>query len=407
MSMPLSGVRVVDFAQAVAGPFAGRLLADLGADVVKIEPPTGDLARKLAPVGDGRFSAMFNHANAGKRSVIVNLKSSEGLRFARTLVDSADVVVENFSPGVMARLGLGYDELRTANPGLVMCSVSSYGQYGSHSSYVGADPVGQAMSGMVAMTGDPGRAPYLVTNGIADTSTGTHAALSVLAALLQRERTGEGCHLDISMCDVMLLMDCCNVPLAAATRGEAPMERSGAHNLTVSPYGVFEAADGYLLIEAWGEGENSLWGRLCRVMGHDSLIDDPEFRTNDARLRNRIRVTSLIEEWLATLTVDKAMALLYEARVVAAPVLTPYQAVCHTVARERRMVQSVSAAGHDAIDMIANPYRGTSWTMQTVPAPGPGEHSREIATDEAQMSPGSVDNLLARGVLRADLLPPA
>ena len=372
---PLAGTRVIDFTQAVAGPFGGRILADLGADVIKIEPPTGDLARSLAPVGDGRFSAMFQHANAGKRSVVIDLKAPGGLEQAHDLIRDADIVLENFTPGVMDRLGLGYETLEALRPGIIVCSVSSFGQYGSYSQFVGADPVGQAMSGMVAMTGDPGRTPYIVTNGVADTSTGTHAAVAVLGALLQRERTGQGCHLDVSMCDVMLFMDCCNVPLAAATGGEPPMQRSGPHNPTVSPYGVFTARDGYVLIEAWGEGVRSLWGRLCLVMERPELITDPDFATNDARRANRDAVTAVIEGWLATVPRDEAVARLHEGRVVAAPVLDPYEALTHTIAREREMVVPVAAGGHEAIDVIANPYRGASWAMQTRGAPDLGEHS--------------------------------
>lgn len=396
---PLTGVRVVDFTQAVAGPFAGRILADLGADVVKLEPKTGDLVRALAPVGDGEFSAMFNHANAGKRGVIVDLKSEGGRRIALELVEKADVVLENFTPGVMDRLGLGYDDLRAVNPSIVMCSVSSYGQFGSHSGYVGADPVGQAMSGMVAMTGDPGRPPYLVTNGIADTSTGTHAALSILAALLSRQRTGQGCHLDISMCDVMLFMDCCNVPWALATRGSVPMERSGPHNLTVSPFGVFAASDGYVLIEAWGEGPKSLWGRLATLMGQPELIDDPDFRTNDARIRNRPAVTAVIEKWLATRTRDEAMEQLYAARVVAAPVLSPYEATRHTVARERAMVQPISYGSLGRLDAVANPYHGTPWAMQLRPSPLPGQHSVDVLTNDLGLSAEEAARLVADGVV--------
>ena len=397
---PLTGVRVIDFSQAVAGPFAGRLLSDLGADVIKVEPPTGDLSRKLTTVGDGEFSAMFNHANAGKRSIVIDVKAPEGLEIARALVRGADIVVENLAPGVMSRLGLGYDDLIQLTPDLIMCSVSSYGQYGSYSGYVGADPVGQAMSGMVAMTGDPDRPPYMLTTGIADTSTGTHAALAILAALLDRHRTGKGCHLDISMCGVMLLMDCCNVPLALASRGAAPMERSGPHNLTVSPFGVFAAQEGYVLIEAWGEGENSLWGRLCHVMRHPALIDDVEFRTNEARRRNRLAVTALIETWLASMPRDEAMQLLYEARVVAAPVLTPYEAVCHPVATERGMAQTVTVAGHDEIEVLASPYRGVPWGTVTKPSPLHGEHSCDIASGEAGVSVDRVAELVASGVLQ-------
>lgn len=397
-SGPLDGIRVVDLTRAVAGPFAGRLLADLGADVVKVESAGGDLARALTPVGEHGFSAMFNHANAGKRSIVLDLRSQEGLAIVRTLIASVDIVVENFTPGVMARMTLGYEKLLEINPAIILCSVSSFGQYGAQSGLVGADPVGQAMSGMVAMTGEPDGAPYLVTNGIADTSTGSHAALAIVAALLDRARTGRGCHLDISMCDVMLFMDCCNVPYAAATEGAVPLERSGRHNLTVSPYGVFTAPDGYVLIEAWGEGAASLWGRLCTLMERPDLIVDRDFASNAARIRNRPRVSEVIEQWLAGRSRDEAIAELQRARVVAAPVLTPWEATQHRTSQERGMVGRVTTGG-ETYSVINNPHRGTPWPLVIGPGPRHGEHSREVLSELIDLGEGEITRLIESGVV--------
>jgi crotonobetainyl-CoA:carnitine CoA-transferase CaiB-like acyl-CoA transferase len=393
---PLAGTRVLELTHAVAGPFAGRILADLGADVIKIESSSGDFGRALATVGDD--SMMFNHANAGKRSAVVDLKSERGKSMVRRLIEQADIVLENFTPGVLDRLGFGYASLQALNPLIIVCSVSSYGQFGSYSTFVGADPVGQAMSGMVAMTGEPDGTPYMATNGIADTSTATHAAVAILGALISRDRDGVGCHLDISMCDVMLFMDCCNAPLAAAAGPSLKLERSGPHNLTVSPFGVFAARDGYLLIEAWGEGPTSLWGRLTRLMGRPELIDDPDFQTNAARIRNRNAVTEIIEAWLSGLTRDEAMTGLHAARVVAAPVLTPYEATQHPVVRERAMLGTVTLAGGASVEAIANPYRGTAWSTTLRPGPALGEHSVEVAR-EAGLSETAISELLSTGAL--------
>lgn len=398
-SGPLAGIRVIDFTRAVAGPFAGRLLADLGAEVVKIESPGGDLARALTPVGEHGFSAMFNHANAGKRSIVLDLHSEQALEIVRTLIASADIVLENFTPGVMAQMALGYEQLQEINPAVIMCSVSSFGQYGTHSGLVGADPVGQAMSGMVAMTGEPDGAPYLVTNGIADTSTGAQAALAILAALLDRARTGRGCHLDISMCDVMLFMDCCNVPYAAATEGTVELTRTGRHNLTVSPYGVFTAPDGYVLIEAWGEGPASLWGRLCALMQRPDLIVDPDFASNAARIRNRSRVTDVIERWLAGRTRDEAIAELQDARVVAAPVLTPWEATQSVTSEERGMLGRVSFGGH-TYSVINNPHRGTPWPLPVESGPQHGEHTRDVLSELTDLDDNQIARVLASGVAR-------
>lgn len=238
MSLLLGGIRVLDFSQAIAGPLATRVLASLGADVIKVEIPSGDLVRGMA--SHEGFSAMFAHGNAGKRCVSVDLKSDEGMRIVRELAAQCDVVFENWRPGVAARLGLDYPTLSAGRPELVYCSVSGYGQEGPLHELVGADPAGQAISGMAAMIGDPNEAPYLSTNGIADTSTAVNAALAVVAALFHRERTGFGQHIDIAMSDVMLFMDATNAPLAAARRGAGPaIVRTGRHHPVVAPFGIF------------------------------------------------------------------------------------------------------------------------------------------------------------------------
>lgn len=369
---PLAGVRVIELTSAVAGPFAGRLLADLGADVIKVEPPEGDFIRGINLVGGHGFSAMFQHSNAGKRAVTLDLKSEDGRVAALALVRASHVVLENFAPGVMARLGLDYDSLTAVNPSVIMCSVSSYGQTGSHASFVGADPVGLAMSGMTYMTGEPDGPPYMANNGIADTSTGSHAVLAILAALYARTRTGEGTHLDIGMCDVMLTMDCCNVPISAAANGTVDMHRYGNHNRAVTPCGVFAAQDGHVLIEAWGEGPRSLWGRLCSVMERPELIEDPRYRTNAARVEGRDEVTRILEDWLASQTRDEAMSRLNQGRVVAAPVLSPAEVINHAVTRDRRMIQPLDHAGTGTVGVVAAPYKASSWSLSTSLAPERG-----------------------------------
>lgn len=397
MSAPLQGIKVIELAQAVAGPFAGRILADLGADVIKVEPPAGDLVRDLARVKYEDFSAMFNHANAGKRSICLDLKTVIGKVLALSLCRGADVVLENSTPGAMQRAGLDYATLSTVNPGLIYASVSSYGQTGRHSRYVGADPVGQAISGMVYMTGERSGTPYFATTGIADTSTASHAAIAILAALLRRSRTAEGCHLDVSMCDVMLFMDCCNAPVAAALNGTSRLQPSGPHNATVSPFGIFACSDGHVLIEAWGEGEDSLWGRLCAMMGRRELIGDRRFRTNALRVEHRSEVTAIVEEWLRPRSKDEAMAALYEARVVAAPVLSPDEAVTHPIYQGRETVQQLDDRSGAVIGAIAAPYRSTGWDSRLVLAPQQGADTYAVIQEWLGLRPDELDRLAASG----------
>lgn len=397
MSAPLEGITVIEFAQAVAGPFAGRILADLGAVVIKVEPPDGDFVRDIARVKYEDFSAMFNHANAGKRSVSLDLKTAVGKVLALSLCRGADVVLENNTPGAMERAGLDYTTLSAVNPSVVYASVSSYGQTGRHARYVGADPVGQAISGMVYMIGESTGTPYFATTGIADTSTASHAAVAILAALLQRAQTGEGCYLDVSMCDVMLFMDCCNAPVAAALNGTSGLRPTGAHNATVSPFGIFACCDGYVLIEAWGEGKDSLWGRLCTAMARRELIDDPRFKTNALRVEHRGEVTAAIEEWLQARTKDAAMTALYEARVVAAPVLSPDEAVTHRIYEDRATVEEIDDLNGGTIGTIAAPYRSTGWEHRTTLAPRQGADTYQVMKEWLGLRPEELDRLATSG----------
>lgn len=399
----LDGVEVLDFTHAVAGPFSTRILTDLGASVIKVEAPGGDLGRTITKLPGTNFSAMFQHGSAGKRSICVDLAHPEGVEVVKRLVAGVDVVVDNFAPGVMDRLGLGYEVVKELNPRAIMCSISSFGQYGSHSSYVGADPVGQAMSGFAYMIGEPNGPPYIATSGIADTATGSHAAVAILAALFNRERTGAGRYIDIAMVDVMLCMDCVNLPLAAASRGGAAMLRSGAHNPAVSPFGVFKAAEGYILIEAWGEGPTSLWGRLCKAMGRPELIESEQFKTIDARIENRAALTEAIEAWLQSFADDaSAMEKLYEARVVAGPVLSPWEALTQPVAKERDMVREIHHPDVGDVLAIATPYKISGAAVRVGRSPLLGEHGTEILKSRLGMDDDDIAALAQRGVLPCD-----
>jgi crotonobetainyl-CoA:carnitine CoA-transferase CaiB-like acyl-CoA transferase len=403
MTLLLDGVRVLDFSQAIAGPLATRVLASLGADVIKVEIADGDLVRTMA-AHDG-WSAMFAAGNAGKRGVSLDLKSAEGLALARLLAAESDVVFENWRPGVAERLGLGYEQLSAGRgrggAALVYCSVSGYGQDGPLRALVGADPAGQAISGMAAMTGEPGEAPFLATNGIADTSTAVNAALAIVAALYHRERTGEGQRIDIAMSDVMLFMDVTNAPLAAARRGSGPaLERTGRHHPVVAPFGIFRAADGYVVIEAWGSGPDSLWGRMCRVMGREELIDDPRFVDIGERRANLASLIEVVEGWLATVpTRQEAVDRLVAAGVVAAPVLTPEEAVAHPLYLDRDMLPEVPHPVLGSVPMIRAPYRFSDACVLTSRGPALGEHNAEVLGEVLGLSSADVAGLYERGVL--------
>jgi CoA:oxalate CoA-transferase len=395
MSGILEGIRVVDFTQAIAGPLATRIMAGLGADVIKIEMPAGDLVRWMG-------YEMFGHGNAGKRCVSLDLKSAEGMDLVRRLVAEADVVMENWRPGVAAKLGLDYHSLLELKPDLIMCSVSGYGQSGPLSGIVGADPAGQAISGMAAMIGEAGEAPYVTSNGIADTSTAVNACLTMVAALYHREKTGRGQHIDVAMSDVMLFMDTTNTPVAAARRGTGDIPRTGRHHPVVAPYGVFKATDGYVVIEAWGSGRESLWGRLCAVMGRLDLLDDPRLFDIEERREHLPLVIEIIEDWLATLpSRQEAVDQMVAAGVVAAPILTPDEAVRHPIYADRAMVVDAPDPSRPdgVLPMIRVPYRFSESTVSTVRAPGLGEHNDEVLSEVLGLSADHLADLHSRGVL--------
>jgi crotonobetainyl-CoA:carnitine CoA-transferase CaiB-like acyl-CoA transferase len=401
----LAGVRVLDFSQAVAGPLATRVLASLGADVIKVELAAGDLVRTMA-AHDG-FSGMFAHSNGGKRGISVDLKSDEGMAIVRALAEKCDVIFENWRPGVAARLKLDYATLSKGRRELIYCSVSGYGQDGPLRDLVGADPAGQAISGMAAMTGEAGSAPYLTTNGIADTATAINAAFTMVAALYHRERTGLGQQIDIAMSDVMLFMDATNVPLAAARRGNGPpIPRTGLHHPVVAPYGVFRGTDGYLVIEAWGSGPESLWGRMCRVMGMEELIADPRFLGIGERRANLGDLVDIIEGWLATVpTRQEAVDRLVAAGVVAAPILTPEEAVASPLYLERGMVPEGPHPVLGSVPLIRVPYGFSGAEVTTARGPAIGEHNDEVLSELLGYDEETLADLHARHVLHrgADL----
>lgn len=401
MSLILEGVRVLDFSQAIAGPLATRVLASLGAEVVKIEIPSGDLVRTMA-THDG-WSAMFSYGNGGKQGVSLDLKTEAGMQIVRDLASRCDVVFENWRPGVAEKLGLDYASL---GPGagrsdLVYCSVSGYGQDGPLSGLVGADPAGLAISGMLAMIGEPGEAPYLPTNGIADTSTAVNAALAVVAALYHRERTGEGQHIDVAMSDVMVFMDATNVPLAAARRGEGPaIPKTGRHHPVVAPFGVFAGSDGYVVIEAWGSGPESLWGRMCSVLGRMDLVEDPRFVTIDDRRAHLAELIEIVEGWLATVpTRQEAVDRLVAAGVVAAPILTPEEVVAHPMFVDRGMFAEVEHPVLDSVPVVRVPYRFSGAEVLTDRGPALGEHNASVLAGLLGYDGARVQALYDAGVL--------
>ena len=289
MTRALDGVRVLDLTQVMAGPYCTMLLCDMGADVIKVEPPTGDSTRRM-PGAVGTDSPSFNAVNRGKRGVVVDLKQAAGRDAVRRLALSADVLVENYRPGVLARFGLGYEELASRYPMLVYASISGYGQTGPSAGKGGFDLVAQGVSGLMSVTGEPGGPPVKVGVPITDLGAGLFAVTGVLAALLARARTGRGQLVDTSLVDAGVALSVWEATQYFSGRG-VPTPLGSAHRMN-APYQAVRCADGYITL---GAANDRIFRRLCDALGHPEWADDPDYRDDADRVRNRVALSARIE----------------------------------------------------------------------------------------------------------------
>ncbi len=400
MRSPLAGFRVLDLSNVLAGPFCSYQLALLGADVIKVETPgTGDLARQLG--ADGALSAALMGAsflaqNANKRSITINLKSEEGKRVLRTLVADADVLVENFRPGVMHRLGLAYDDLRTVNPSLVYCAISGFGQYGPMSGAPAYDQIVQGLSGVMSITGDADTAPLRVGYPVCDSIGGISAAFAVASALAGRARSGEGSFIDVSMLDATIAtMGWVVSNLLIAGQVPVPM---GNDNFTAAPSGAFRTGTGLLNIAA---NKQEQFEALMRVVGRADLIADPRFAKREARKAHRRALTTVIEDALATQSAEAWEPVLNAAGIPAGRVLSVPDALDLEQVRERELVHrfaGLEPIGRD-VPVVRAGYRvdGAAAELHR-PPPTLGEHTDDILI-EAGFAPDEIGRLRECGAL--------
>ena len=379
MQLPLRNIRVLDLTNVLAGPFCCHQLAHMGAEVIKVETPgTGDLARQLgadAELNRKLMGVSFLAQNPGKRSITVNLKHARGKEVFRQLVRSADVVVENFRPGVMTRLGLGYEELRKENPRLIYCAISGFGQDGPLSDLPAYDQIIQGMSGVMSITGDPETAPYRVGYPVSDTIGGITAAFSIAAALADHTRT-EGYFLDVSMLEATLAtMGWVVSNHLVAGKQPAPM---GNENMTASPSGTFRTGEGLLNIAA---NKQEQFEAVCRVIGKPELATDARFAERQARLANRAALTQALEAELAGKSATEWWQLLNEAGVPAGPVMQVPDTLAHPQVRDRGMIghfADVPGVGRD-IRLLRTGFKVNREAPKVdTPPPRLGEHTDEI-----------------------------
>ncbi|MFN3845253.1 MAG: CaiB/BaiF CoA transferase family protein [Paracoccaceae bacterium] len=373
MSAPLTGVKVVELARILAGPWAGQTLSDLGADVIKVEAPEGDDTRRWGPPfidRDGDRSAAYFHAtNRGKRSVICDFRTDEGQALVRKLVADADVVIENFKVGGLAKYGLDYDSLRQVNPRLIYCSITGFGQDGPYAHRAGYDFIIQGMAGLMSVTGEPDGQPQKVGVAVTDIFTGIYAATAILAALHQRHTTGKGQQVDMALMDVATGI-MANQAMNYLATGIAPQKMGNAHP-NLAPYAVFDCADGWLILATGNDGQ---YQRLCGILGLEDMGKAPAFRTNADRVQNRAELTARLTA--ATRSWNKADLLLAceKEGVPAGPINDLAEVFADPQIRARGM--EISPGG---VLGVRSPFRFSDAELSLDrPAPKLGEHQDEV-----------------------------
>jgi crotonobetainyl-CoA:carnitine CoA-transferase CaiB-like acyl-CoA transferase len=392
---PLSGIRVIDLTRVLAGPFCAMSLGDMGAEVIKIEEPgKGDDTRGWPPFVGGE-ATYFLAVNRNKKSLTLNMKPAEGQAVLRALIAKADVVLENFRPGTMERLGFGYDTLRKDNPRLVYCSISGFGESGPESHRPGYDLIVQGESGVMDLTGFPDGPPVKVGNSIGDLVAGMAAAQGITLALLARERTGKGQKVEIGMLDVMASL--LTYQAGLYWNGGGRPTRRGNQHPSIVPYEVFQAQDAYLTL---GVANNSLWGRACRAIGREDLIHDPRFDTEANRVTNRAVLIPILNEAFGARPADEWLAQLEEHGVPAGRIKTVPEVCESPHLKERGMVVSLPHPKAGSVTVMGVPIRlGETPGAAVLPPPLLGEHTDEILTRLLRLPKGKVDKLRAAGVV--------
>ncbi len=370
---PLAGLRVLDFTRVLSGPYCTALLADLGAEVVKIESPQGDEYRRIGPFREGE-SALFQLVNRNKLGVSIDLKQPAGQALARRLALTADVLVENFRPGVATRLGIGYPELASGNKRLIYASISGFGQAGAKHDLPAFDMMAQALSGLMALTGDPAGPPMKVGESIGDLAAGLFCSWAILAAIHERARTGVGRRIDVGMVDSLVAL----LPTAVAQWmfGAAPPTRTGNRHPLSTPFGAFKALDGYVVICVLNGAQFS---RLAQCMGRPDLAADPRFASDESRTRFEPVLTPMIEDWLAPLPVAEAVRRLGEAGVPASTIEEPAAVFTSAHVAERQLLSSVRHPILGRIPAMEQPaHFGGLPRGHQQPAPALGAHNRIV-----------------------------
>ena len=394
MESALKGIRVLDMGRVLATPSAGALLGDLGAEVIKLEQPgTGDDSRNFAPMKNG-VSCYYKNFNRSKQGITLDLKKGKDVLLE--LVKNVDVLIENFRPGTMEKLGVGYETLKEVNPRLIYGSISGFGATGPYRHRAGYDTMSQAWSGVMSITGWPESDPVRCGASFGDVMGGLNLVIGVLAALRYRDQTGKGQKIDISLTDGCVVAEASMMQVYLST-GKVPT-KNGNRYTSSAPGGGYHTKDGYMVING---SAPKFFGILCQEMGHPELVDDPRFVTNALRVRNRAELDEIVEAWTTSLTTDEIIDRLLPKGFACAPILTLDQVVANEqIGGARNMFPEID-------DPEVGPMRFTNSAVRMsetdpeirCPAPRLGEHNREIYASVLGYSQEKIDELAAQGVI--------
>ncbi|MDX0443782.1 CoA transferase [Sinorhizobium medicae] len=385
MEAPLKGIRVLELARILAGPWIGQTLADLGADVIKVESPAGDDTRSWGPPfvqgeGEERLDAAYFHAcNRGKRSVVLDFTTKEGQEAVRRLASQSDVLLENFKVGGLAKYGLDYESLRKVNPRLIYCSVTGFGQEGPYAHRAGYDYIVQGMSGIMDLTGEPDGEPQKIGVAFADIFTGLYGVIAVQAALAQRERNGAGQHIDMALLDCMTGV-LANQALNFLVSGKAPRRLGNAHP-NIAPYQVFPTSDGHLIVAV---GNDRQFVKFCELLGRPDLASDPRYRTNADRVQNRDSLTPELAAETAKFERDTLLARLEASGVPGGPINTVADVFAdpQIIHRQMRVETPHTGAAAGTSPGIRTPIRFSDAALALERGvPRLGEHTEEVLAE--------------------------
>lgn len=389
----LQGVKIVDLSRALSGPFCTMVLADLGADVIKIEPgPTGDMSRTWGPFDRG-VSTYYLSCNRNKRGMCIDLRHPEGLATIERLIDDADVVIENFKPGTLENMGLGYEVLSARNPRLVMGSINAFGADGPMSSWPGFDQIAQGYSGLMSLTGFVDGDPIRTGTAIGDLTSGMWLVTAVLAALIERERTGRGQHVSTSL--LASLVGLLSVHgQRYLSLGDVPRRTGNAHSV-IAPYGVFQTKDGPLNLAPI---TSAMWGRLCVLLDLPELPDDPRFATNEARVERRDELREILESRLKTRSKREWTSLFVDAGLPAGPINTLDEVFDDPQVLHSQLTETLAHPTLGALRQVVTPVFCATASVVSRPPPLLGEHTVEVLR-EAGFDAASINALLAANIV--------